>query len=45
MQTVSLGCMKCQILLSRKNKKNITNLLTAESTHSMVSELVQILGI
>ena len=29
--------MKCQILFSRKNKKNITNLLSAESAHSMVS--------
>ena len=29
--------MKCQILFSRKNKKkNITNLLSAESAHSMV---------
>ena len=29
--------MKCQILLFRKNKKNIISLLSAESTHSMVS--------
>ena len=29
--------MKCQILFSRKNKKNITNLSSAESAHSMVS--------
>ena len=28
--------MKCQILFSRKNKKNITNLLSAEYAHSMV---------
>ena len=29
-------CMKCQILFSRKNKKNIS-LSSAESAHSMVS--------
>ena len=29
--------MKCQILFSRKNKKDITNLPSAESAHSMVS--------
>ena len=29
--------MKCQILFSRKNKKNITNLSSAESAHSLVS--------
>ena len=29
--------MKCQILFSWKNKKNITNLSSAESAHSMVS--------
>ena len=29
--------MKCQIFFSRKNKKNITSLLSAESAHSMVS--------
>ena len=29
--------MKCQILFSRKSKKNITNLSSAESTHSVVS--------
>ena len=29
-------CLKCQILFSRKNKKNITNLLSAESAHSVV---------
>ena len=28
--------MKCQILFSRKNKKNITNYLSAESTQSQV---------
>ena len=30
-------CMKCQILFSGKNKKNIINLLSAEFTHSTVS--------
>ena len=29
--------MMCQILFSRKNKKNLINLLSAESVHSMVS--------
>ena len=29
--------MKCPILFSIKNKKNITNLSSAESVHSMVS--------
>ena len=29
--------MKCQILFSRKNKKNIICLSSAESAHSMVS--------
>ena len=29
--------MKCQIQFSRKNEKNITYLLSAESAHSMVS--------
>ena len=29
-------CMKCQIQFSRKNKKNLINLLSAESVHSMV---------
>ena len=29
--------MKCQILFSRKNKKNINNLLSTDSAHSMVS--------
>ena len=29
--------MKCQILFSRKNKKNITNLSSADSAHSLVS--------
>ena len=28
--------MKCQILFSRKNKKNITNLSSAESANSVV---------
>ena len=28
--------MMCQILFSRKNKKNISNLLSAEFAHSMV---------
>ena len=28
--------MKCQILFSRKYKKNIINLLSAEFTHSVV---------
>ena len=31
-------CMKCQIPFSRKSKKNITNLSSAESAHSMVSD-------
>ena len=30
-------CMKCQILCSRKNKKNIISLLSAESVHFVVS--------
>ena len=29
--------MKCQILFSRKNKKNISNLPSAESAHSVLS--------
>ena len=29
--------MKCQILFSRKNKKTITNMSSAESPHSLVS--------
>ena len=29
--------MKCQFLFSRQNKKNIANLSSAESAHSMVS--------
>ena len=29
--------MKCQILFSRKNEKNITSLSSAEFVHSMVS--------
>ena len=29
--------MKCQVLFSRKNKKNITSLSSAEFAHSMVS--------
>ena len=29
--------MKCQILFSRKNKKNITSLSSVESAHSIVS--------
>ena len=39
MQIVSLGdnCMKCQILFSWKNKKNITILSPAESACSMIS--------
>ena len=28
--------MKCQILFSRKNKKNIINLLSAENAHRVV---------
>ena len=31
--------MKCQILFSRKNKKNVS-LLSAEFAHSMISVLV-----
>ena len=30
-------CMKCKILISGKNKKNLINLPSAESAHSMVS--------
>ena len=30
-------CMKCQILFSRKNKKSIISLLSAEFAHSVVS--------
>ena len=30
-------CMKCQMLFSRKNKKNIIHLLSAELPHSMLS--------
>ena len=29
--------MRCQILFSRKNKKNIISLSSAESAHGMVS--------
>ena len=29
--------MKCQILFSKKNKKNTTNLSSAESAHRVVS--------
>ena len=29
--------MKCQILISRKNKKNIISLVSAESAHRVVS--------
>ena len=29
--------MKCQILFSRKNKKNISSWLSAENAHSVVS--------
>ena len=29
--------MKCQILFSRKNKKNIISLLSAQFAHNMVS--------
>ena len=29
--------MKCQILFSGKNKKNLINLLSAESAHSVLS--------
>ena len=29
-------CMKCQILFSRKNKKNIISLSSAESAHSVI---------
>ena len=36
MQIVSLICMKCQILFSGKNKKNIT-FSSAEFAHRMVS--------
>ena len=32
--------MHCQILFSRKNKKNIISLLSAEFAHSMVSDNV-----
>ena len=33
--------MKCQILFSRKNKKNIISLSSAESAHSVVSAKVE----
>ena len=29
--------MKCQTIFSRKNKKNITTLLSAESAHGVVN--------
>ena len=29
--------MMCELLFSRKNRKNITNLLSTESVYSMVS--------
>ena len=35
--------MKCQVLISRKNKNNITNLPSAESAHSMVSVKIHVL--
>ena len=31
MQIVSIGCMKCQILFSGKNKKNISVMLSTEN--------------
>ena len=37
--------MKCQIIFSRKNKKNILDLSSAESAHSMVTvKLSEYLG-
>ena len=35
---LQLICMKCQILFSEKNKKNILNLSNAELIHRMVKE-------
>ena len=37
-------CMKCQILFSRKNKKNIMRLSSAEFAHSMGSVNISVLG-
>ena len=37
--------MKNQILFSRKNKKNISNLLSAESAHSVPSVNMRLTGI
>ena len=37
-------CMMCQILLSRKNKKNIVYLSSAEYAHSVVSVNEQLRG-
>ena len=34
--------MKCQILFYRKSKKNLINLSSAESAHSMVSNNSQV---
>ena len=36
MQIVSTICMNCKILFSGKNKKNITNLLSAELDQRVV---------
>ena len=36
MQIVTTGEMKCQILLSGRNKKNIINLSSAEFAHKVV---------
>ena len=33
--------MKCHILFSRKNKKNITNLSSAESAHKCFNNVVK----
>ena len=33
--------MKYQILFARKNKKHITNLSSAESAHSVVSDIIK----
>ena len=33
--------MKCHIQFSRKNKKNVTNLLSTESAHSVLSVNMQ----
>ena len=38
-------CMTCQILFSRRNKKNIVILSSAKSAHSMVSVKVKVFSV